>query len=495
MDHPAPGREAVGDRFSSAKSNDDLTHRQFLSDKGIVSKMRRYIIFGAGGLSLLMYSIDTEAVAVAFPHIMRDLGTNVLWAAWTISIYLIALTSSMPLMGNLSDTFGRKRVFLISLILFTGSSVACGLSPSIYSLVAFRFVQGVGGAAFLPTAAGIVSDQFPEHRQRAIGLFTSIFPIGGIIGPNLGGWIVSQYSWRFIFYINLPIGIGLIALILILLEDSAVLSRPHLDLVGASFFFGAVLFVMLGLNILSESLSLSSVLATAMFLAISLSFFYLFLTQERKETNPILDVTLLRSRPFLAANLYNTMIGIGILGIYAFIPFYATSVHQLSTLMSGMILTPRSVAVVSTSFVTSFLLNRWGYRWPMVIGLIIMSFSIILLGGHWFPLVRKMGIHLGVVEILGVLMMFLGIGVGMALPASNNACIELMPEKVATITGLRGMFRSVGGAIGISLITMILHLSSTPVKGFRVTFFCFGLVLLFTIPLVFLMPSGRRGGG
>ena len=199
--------------------------------------MRRYIIFASAGLSLLMWSVDSEVVAVAFPHLIKDLHTNVLWAAWTISIYLIALTSFMPLMGNLSDTFGRKRIFLISLMLFTASSVACGLAPNIYFLVAFRFLQGVGGASFLPTAAGIVSDLFPEHRERAIGLFTSIFPIGGILGPNLGGWIVSQYSWRYIFYINLPIGITLIVLIMIFLENSKFHSRRHIDFKGASLFF------------------------------------------------------------------------------------------------------------------------------------------------------------------------------------------------------------------------------------------------------------------
>jgi MFS family permease len=164
-----------------------------------LAKMRRYFIYIAAGLGLLMYSIDSEVVAVAFPSLMRDFGTNVLWTGWTISIYLIAITSVMPLMGNLSDSLGRKKVFLISLILFTSSSLACGLAVNIYSLVVFRFLQGVGGASFLPTAAGIVSDQFPENRERAIGLFTSIFPIGGIVGPNLGGFIVSRYSWRYIF--------------------------------------------------------------------------------------------------------------------------------------------------------------------------------------------------------------------------------------------------------------------------------------------------------
>ncbi len=457
--------------------------------------MRRYLIFASAGLGLLMYSIDGTAVAVAFPNFMKDFGTNVLWAAWTISIYLVAVTSVMPLMGNLSDSYGRKKIFLISLILFTSSSLACGLAPDIYSLVAFRFLQGIGGASFLPTAAGIVSDQFPESRERAIGLFTSIFPIGGIVGPNLGGWIVSRYSWRYIFYINLPIGVGLVVLIMILLKDSKVLGRPHIDLVGASFFFGAILFLMLGLNLVAEGVALSSLPLAILFWVISFCFLYLFFRHEKKEPNPILDMALLKSRPFLAANLYNMMIGAGVFGIFPFIPLYATSVHKLSTLMSGMILTPRSLGVISASAVTSFLLKRWGYRWPMLLGLTILSLSTVLLGDQGFQWLGMPGIHWGAAEILSVLMLFTGIGIGIALPASNNACIELMPDKVATITGLRGMFRYVGGAFGISLITIILHGGSTSASGFRVTFISFGLGLLLTIPLVFLMPTGKKEWG
>jgi MFS family permease len=131
----------------------------------------------------------------------------------------------------------------------------------------------------------------------------------------------------------------------------------------------------------------------------------------------------------------------------------------------------------------------------MVLGLIILSLSTMLLGDQGFQLLRMIGIHSGIAEILAVLVMLTGIGAGIALPASNNACIELMPEKVATITGLRGMFRSVGAVFGISVITIILHSSSTPANGFRTTFFSFGLGLLLTIPLVFLMPSGTKGWG
>ncbi len=453
--------------------------------------MRRYLIFASAGLSLLMYSIDSTVVAVAFPNLIKDLNTNVLWAAWTISIYLIAVTSSMPLMGNLSDSFGRKKVFLISLILFTGSSLACGLASNIQSLVAFRFLQGIGGASFLPTAAGIVSDQFPENRQRAIGLFTSIFPIGGIVGPNLGGWIVSRYSWRYIFYINLPLGIVLIVMIAVLLEKSKGSFRPHVDFKGALLFLGAILSLMLGFNRIAQNFSTSSIFLTVIFITCFCFFIYLFFRQEKKESNPILNMDLLKSKPFLAANLYNLLIGAGVMGIFAVIPLYATSVYKLSILLSGMILTPRSLAVIPVSAITSFLLKRWGYRWPMLSGLIIISFSTILLGGPGIQLMPMMGIHLGIAGTLALLIMVSGIGMGIALPASNNACIELMPDHVATITGLRGMFRSVGGALGISLITIILHLSSTPAQGFRVTFIGFGLGLLFSIPLIFLMPDGR----
>jgi MFS family permease len=227
---------------------------------------------------------------------------------------------------------------------------------------------------------------------------------------------------------------------------------------------------------------------------ISFSLLFLFFRQEKKDSNPILDIALLKSKPFLAANLYNMMIGAGVFGIFAFVPLYATSVHQLSTLMSGMILTPRSLGIIPAAAITSFLLRRWGYRWPMVLGLSIISLATILLG-QGLQLWRMIGINLGIREILAFIVLVSGIGVGIALPASNNACIELMPEKVATITGLRGMFRTVGGALGVSLITVILHSTSNLGNGFRITFISFGVGLLFAIPLVFLMPAGKERRG
>jgi EmrB/QacA subfamily drug resistance transporter len=455
--------------------------------------MRRYLIFAVAGLGLLMHSIDSTIIAVAFPNFIKDLHTNVLWAAWTISIFFIGVAMAMPLAGSLSDTFGRKRIFLISLGIFTASSVACGLAPNIHTLIAFRFLQGIGGSGFLPTASGIVSDTFPESRAKAIGLFTSIYPIGGIIGPNLGGWIVSRYSWRWIFYINLPIGLVLAVLIMILLSDSVTFSRRRIDVMGAALMSGGLLFLMFALNIIGESMSPVSVILATVFLVLSFSFLFFFLRQERKEAKPILDVTLLKSTPFLAANLLNMVLGAVVFGLFSFIPLYVTSVHGLSTMMSGMILTPRSLGAIGASAVMSFLLKRCGYRWPMVVGFSAISIGTLLLGDDL--LWGALGARWGTVQTLSFLILIAGIGMGIMFPATNNACIELMPDKVATIVGLRNTFRTIGGALGVSVITFILHLSSNYRSGFRVAFVSFALVLMCAIPLVFLMPDGRKEWG
>ncbi len=296
---------------------------------------------------------------------------------------------------------------------------------------------------FSSHCSGIVSNAFPESRDRVIGLFTSIYPIGGIIGQNLGGLIVNRYSWRYIFYINLPIGLVLTGLIMILLSDSRTFSRRHIDVTDASLMSGGLLFLMFALNIISEGFSPVFIFLTVVFLALSFSFFLFFLRQERKEARPILDLTLLRSTPFLAANLLNMVLGAVIFGLFSFIPLYATSVHGLSTMMSGMILTPRSLGTIGASFIMSFLLRRYGYRWPMMLGFSIISIGTILLGDDL--LLGAAGMRWGTAGMLSFLILIAGIGMGIMFPATNNACIELMPDKVATIVGLRNTFRTIGG--------------------------------------------------
>ena len=169
--------------------------------------------------------------------------------------------------------------------------------------------------------------------------------------------------------------------------------------------------------------------------------------------------------------------------------------HPLSTLLSGVILTPRSVGVICTSTVTSFYLARWGYRAPMLWGVGTLAAGTLLLGDVQFLVARALGIQGGATALLAGEVLLLGLGMGIASPASNNACIDLMPSHVATITGLRGMFRFVGGALGISLATIILRVSATPATGFRNAFVAAGLLQLLAVPLVFFLPRGRRESG
>ena len=453
--------------------------------------MRPYLVFITTSLSLLMYAIDATVVAVAFPNFTRELHSNVLWSAWTISIFFIAVTMTVPLAGNLGDSYGRKKVFLVSLALFTGSSLACGLAPTIHALIAFRFLQGIGGACFIPTASGIVSEQFPKNREAAIGLFSSIFSIGAVLGPNLGGWIVSQYSWRYIFYINVPIGVLLMAAGSFLLKDSRTSTRAAFDFAGVGLLSGSLLLLMFGLNLAGESLSTRSILLAALAVSVSLSLAALFLRQERRTVQPILDLALLESTPFVAANLVNLVVGMTMMGAFSFVPLYVISVCKLSTLMSGMILTPRSVAMAGAATVTAFLLRRWGYRWPMVLGFVFIAITTIL-QAPGLLIWGATGFRMGTVGMLSILLFVNGIAGGMVFPASNNACIELMPEKVGTVVGIRNMFRNVGAALGISLVTFILHVSHDLTSGFTIVFIVLGLTFVVSIPLLFLMPAGRR---
>jgi EmrB/QacA subfamily drug resistance transporter len=452
--------------------------------------MRNYLIFFTAGFSIFMYAIDATVIAVAFPDFTKELHASLLWSAWTISIYFIAVTMTMPLAGNFSDSFGRKKVFLFSLLLFTGSSLACGLAPSIYSLVSFRFFQGVGGACFLPVASGIASDHFPKGRETAIGLLSSIFGIGAVVGPNLGGWIVSRYSWRYIFYINVPTGLLLICLTMMLLKESGSTTRPRVDAAGIGLMSGSLLLFMLGFNLAGERLSIPSVALAGMFVLTSLLLAFFFFRHEKRSATPIIDTRLLESKAFAAANASNLVVGMTSMGLVALIPLYAVSVHGLSTLMSGVVLTPRSLAMAITAAVSSFFLRRVGYRRPMLIGFAGMGLTIILLAPGIFPSTARD--TWGIMRLLMIILFLNGMAMGLVFPSSNNACIELMPEKVGTIVGVRHMFRNIGGVLAVSLVAFVLHLSRDAFHGFMIVFIIFGTLPLITAPLLFLMPSGKR---
>ena len=202
-----------------------------------------------------MASVDQTIVATALPALQHDLAAPVNWSSWTLTIYALGQIMMMPLAGKLGDHYGRKRVFLAAAVLFTGASLACGFAGNIYLLVILRAVQAIGGGAFLPSATGIVADQFGRDRDRALGLFSSVFPIGGIIGPVLGGVFVTYWSWRGIFLVNVPIGLVLIGLGAVFIPRLPRTAKGPLDLPGVALLGGTLLAAMFGVASLGSGTS------------------------------------------------------------------------------------------------------------------------------------------------------------------------------------------------------------------------------------------------
>ena len=172
-----------------------------------------WAFFAMAAFTVLMAAIDSTIVAVALPTLVRELDTTLVWAAWTMTAYALAQTVMLPLAGKLAEQFGQMRVFVSSVLLFTVGSALCAAAPNIYALIACRILQAIGGGGFFPSATGIVAHLFPRTRSRMIGLFASIFPIGGILGPNLGGFVIEHFGWRLTFLISVPIGIVVVGLL------------------------------------------------------------------------------------------------------------------------------------------------------------------------------------------------------------------------------------------------------------------------------------------
>jgi EmrB/QacA subfamily drug resistance transporter len=448
----------------------------------------RYLVFGLIATALLLGSIAGSSVSVAFPVMITALNTSLILAGWVLSINQLIGTAAMPIAGKAADIFGRKSIFIASISLFTVGSLFCALSPNIGLLILSRAVQALGMGGLMPSASGIVADYFPKTRQQMLGLFTSIFPIGQIIGPNVGGWLVEEFGWRSIFWVNVPCGILIVAIAIWMLKKG-LKQETKLDLTGTGLFSGGLFAIMVGLSEIGSS-SLPGFLIPVLF-TFGAALIISFVFWEKRVKEPIIDMSVLTQKPFLAANIYNFIYGGCVLGIMSLIPLYGVSVYALSTLQSGLILTPRSIGMIIMSTMTSISLPRWGYRWPMIFGTIVTVSTFIFLAlepdGFTFNRITVSG-----VTLLFIFLAFLGLGSGTAAPAANNACIELMPDRISTIIGIRGMFRQCGGAIGIAVATLILHNVDSMMTGFRIVFFCSAGLMALVIPCIFMMPKSQE---
>jgi len=450
--------------------------------------MSAYLAFVVACFALLLSGTSNSAVSVAFPQIQESLNTSLVLAGWILSVYQLVSIVSMVLIGKVSDVFGRKRTFILCMAFFVVGSIFAAISPSVLLVVMARSVQAIGGGGLIPSVMAMMADQFPKSRQKAIALGMSFFPIGQIIGPNLGSWLLTAFGWRAIFWMNVPVGllvIGAIALIV----PSRKGERGHIDFLGAGIFMVSLFALLIGISEIGNGdRTLASWLLIALLFTVAILLMVVFLRHENHASDPIIDLIVLRGRAFVASNAYNFTFGVAVFGVASFIPLFAVSVYNMSTFESGLVLAARSVGMIIAATTGSFFIMRWGYRKPMLIGTIVISIAYALFGLEPDN-IRLFGAQFSNLIVLAFIALLSGLGMGIASPAANNACIDLMPERVGTISGVRGMFRQSGGAISIAVTTVLLESFSEIGLGFHVAFLGMAAMMLVTLPFIFGMPE------
>jgi EmrB/QacA subfamily drug resistance transporter len=444
------------------------------------------LIFVVVGLALLMSSLDGTIVATALHAMQHGLHASINWTSWSITAYSVGMVLMLPLAGKLSGRYGRRRFFLASVVVFAGASLCCGLAGNIYVLIALRAVQAVGGAGFTPSATGIVVEHFGSSRDKAVGLFGSIFPIGSMIGPIFGGLFVAYWSWRGIFFVNIPIGILLVVLCLRYVpRDQArhADERRPLDIVGMATLGIGTLALMMGVSFLGQAgTSVWSPLVIGPTLVALLALGQ-FTRHIRRVTNPFIEPHMIHGRGFGAVNVINVLYGGAVSGLMVLVPLYAVTRYRIGALGSGTLLTAEGVATIVVSGLAAMALRRTGYRLPLYIGSALIAVGMAALALH--------PSEMSAYAWLAIASFVVGLGTGLSSPASRNAGLQLAPEQSAPLAALRSTGRQVGSIASISITTAILAQAVHPGEVQAKVYVVFALLLIVCMPVIARIPEHR----
>ncbi len=438
------------------------------------------IVFVVASLALFMSAVDSTIVSTGLPTIGHALHVPLNWASWTMTAYQLGLVVAMPVAGRLSDFLGRKRVFIVAACVFTLSSLACGFAPGIGTLIVFRVIQALGGGAFVPAATGIVSSVYGERRDEALGLFSSVFPLGALVGPILGGLLLSAFSWRSIFLVNVPVGVLFTVLALRFLPRTPPVGGT-LDLTGTALLGAAVLAAMLGVTHLGDPLAPADSIATLGPLAVSAVAAGAFVWHCQRAREPLVSVILLRERSFGAMTGINFVWGACAIGFGSLVPVFAEERFHLSPLSAGTLLTARALGEIGIAALASLLIRRTGYRLPMVVGFLLISGGLVMIA------LPPMGV--GAAFWLGIGAAVTGIGTGASAPAANNATLQLSPEDIGTVAGIRGAARQAGAIFAVALTTSLMARSDAHVAILARCFPALAVLLVLVTPLVLAVPD------
>ena len=399
----------------------------------------------AGLLMVLsLASLDQNIVATALPGIVSELG-GLAHLSWVVTAFLVASTATTPLYGKLSDIYGRKRLFFVAVGIFLVGSALCGLAQDMGQLIAFRAVQGLGAGGLITLSQTTLGDLLaPRERGRYQGLFTAVFAACSVAGPLLGGFITDVLSWRWIFYINLPVGALALGLIAVGLH------RPHqavahrIDYAGAALMVGGTVFAILVLTF-DTTREAWSQLSTWLKAGAAVVCFSLLVFHERRAPEPILPPRLFRDRVFVVAVTVVGLTAMALFGAVVFLPLFFQLVLGAAASKAGLMLSPLMGGVVVASVVGGRLLTRTGrYKFLPVTGLSVACSAFLLLA--WLASARATVVPLEL-SLVG-----LGVGLGLVMPNLTTAIQNAVaPEDLGVATSAASFFRSLGGALGVAL--------------------------------------------
>ena len=404
-------------------------------------------------LATFMEVLDTSIANVSLPHIAGSLSAGVDESTWVLTSYLVSNAIVLPLSGWLSSIMGRKNFYMSCVALFTVSSFLCGLAPNLGTLIFFRVLQGAGGGGLQPSEQAILADTFPPaKRGMAFAVYGVAVVTAPAIGPTLGGWITDNFTWRWIFFINIPVGILSILLTSRLIEDPPYLKRrklseTHIDYIGLSL-------IALGLGTLQVVLdkgqrddwfsshfilTLSIIAAAALLFAI-----YWEWTQD----DPVVDLHLFRDRTFGISNLLMFMLGFALLGSTLLLPLFMQTLLGYTAEQSGLALMPGGFTIMLLLPLVGFLLSKYSPRWLLVFGLSMLSLSLFHMTSFDLQINFRTVTLARVLQAAGMAFLFVPI---------NTAAYAFLPrDKNNAASGLMNLARNIGGSVGISFVTTML---------------------------------------
>lgn len=432
-------------------------------------KRNKYVFWGLV-ITTLISALDANIMQTASPTIVDQLGKMELFA-WIFSVYMLASTVTVPLYGKLADMYGRKKLLMIAVGIFTLGSILCGLANSMVTLIIYRGIQGLGAGGMIPLSMIIVGDLFSiEKRGKIQAVFSSIWAISSIIGPVLGSFFVEALTWRWIFFINIPIGIATV-LCLIPYKEQLEFKKSHIDYKGFFLFGISITLLLLATNV---SNGLWYVVAGIIGLI-------LFVVIERKEPHPFLPVSLFKNRGILMTNLFMLFYCLSFFGTSNFIPLYLQEGNGMSIYKSGLILLSIAVGWMFGSTPAGKWIIRFGYKPLMLTG----SFITFISGLALYVYINELSYTL-----LFIILTIQGFSFGLLFAVGTIASQEFAESNIKGVsTSLQMFLRNIGTSIGVTIMGLIINHAANINLGMK-NVFLYALCLSFiTVVLGFLFPT------